>query len=85
MKMTLTLLEHSPNSKRVACKAFAKLVPVLAAEFNKVLAKHGVKDLEIHSFSFGKKPGLATVEAPRLVQGVGVTKDGVWVASKYEK
>jgi len=81
----MTLLEHSAGTDRSACQAFAKLIPGLVAEFNTILAKHGVKDLEIHSFSFGKKPGLATLEAPHLVQGVGTTKDGVWVVAKYEK
>jgi hypothetical protein len=80
-----TLIEHADNSDHSACKAHAKLVPVLVAEFNSILAKHGLKDLEIHSFSFGKRPGLATLEASHLVQGVGVTKDGVWVAGKYDK
>jgi hypothetical protein len=55
-------------------KSYAKLVSALTVEMNSVLAKHGLKDVEIHSFSFGKKPGLATLADPQMVQGIGVTK-----------
>jgi hypothetical protein len=83
----MTLLEHSEISKakHSTAKSYAKLVPALAAEINSVLARHGLKDVEIHSFSFGKKPGLATLEGPHVVQGIGVTKEDVWVVAKYPK
>ncbi|UIJ87224.1 hypothetical protein LZK77_04385 [Rhizobium leguminosarum] len=52
---------------------------------NDLLAKHGIKEMEIHSFSFGKKPGLVTLRDARMVAGIGVTEDGVCVAAMYEK
>jgi hypothetical protein len=77
----MTLLDHSEMSEAElsTARSYAKLVPILAVEINNVLAKHGLKDIEIHSFSFGKKPGLITLKGPNMVQGIGLTKDGVWV------
>lgn len=83
----MTLLEHADMSQAElsTAKSYAKLVSALTVEMNSVLAKHGLKDVEIHSFSFGKRPGLATLADPQVVQGIGVTKDGVWVVANYQK
>lgn len=83
----MALIENTEKTKseRALCAVYAKKIPALAAEMNDLLAKHGIKEMEIHSFSFGKKPGLVTLRDTRMVAGVGVTEDGICVAEMYEK
>lgn len=83
----MTLIENTEKStsERALCAVHAKMVPALAVEINGLLAKHGIKNMEIHSFSFGKKPGLVTLKDPRMVAGIGATEDGVCIAAMYEK
>jgi hypothetical protein len=83
----MQLLDHADmtGTDLSTKKSHARLIPALAAEMNAILAKHGLKDVEIHSFSFGNKPGLVSLRDPKFVQGVGLTKEGVWVVANYEK
>jgi hypothetical protein len=83
----MTHLEHSDMSQSdlASAKAYAKLVTTLAAEINNLLAKHGLKDMNVHSFSFSKKPGLTSPQNQETVPGIALTSDGVWVAAKYQK
>lgn len=83
----MELIENTEKSKseRTLCAAYAKKVPALAADMNALLAKHGIKNMKIQSFSFGKGPGLVSSKDPTMVAGVGATEDGVVVAAMYEK
>lgn len=83
----MELIENTEKSKseRTLCAVYAKKVPALAADINALLAKHGINGMEIHSFSFGKGPGLLSSKDSTMVAGVGATKDGVVVAAMYEK
>ena len=83
----MTLLEHSDmnQSDLASARAYAKLVTTLAAEINSLLAKHGLNEMNVHSFSFSKKPGLTIIQNQETVPGIGVTSEGLWVAAKYQK
>jgi hypothetical protein len=87
METIMTLLEHSAmnQSDLASARAYAKEVPTLVAEINNLFAKHGLKNMNVHSFSFSKNPGHTTAQDQETVLGIGVTSEGLWVAAKYQK
>jgi hypothetical protein len=83
----MQLLDHADMDagQLSTAQSYAKLLSKIGADFNQLLKKHGLTDMQIDSFSFKKRTGLDATAKEPYPTGIGVTAEGVWVAKSYNK